>query len=287
MSRAARSPARQPPWAGFSPQHASRQEHGKAAHATRWREWGGPATVGAACRSTSRTHKPVSVFPGRSREPHLICQRHIVGKVWLGLAENDVCRILVDLTQLGTLRDGAMQVISGPDHNPKFVLRAALKGLDAATSRFNGLVAQGTGPEEVFIPLSETFWWTVTVDDGFEGLAASGDDYRPNLGDYRFARENNPNGRFLGALRYARDRCGYQRALATGGRLATPPLSVPFSLDPVICWRPTVDLPPSDPRFANAKLQGEYDRLLSGRPASEALGSTARWFAQERTRAGL
>lgn len=183
-------------------------------------------------------------------------------------------------------RDGARQVISGPN-DPKFVLRAALKGFDAANTRFNGLSAHGAGPEDVFIPLSEALWWAVTVDDGFESLAACGNGYRPSLGDYQFARENNPNGRFLKALRYARDRCGHQRALATGARLPASPLSVPFSLGPVICWRPSADFPAPDRRFVDSKLQGEYDRLLSGRPVAEALRSAGRWFAQERAQAGL
>jgi hypothetical protein len=178
-------------------------------------------------------------------------------------------------------------MIYGPNYDPKFMLQAALKGFAAALGRVNAESAAKVGIEEVFIPLSEALWWTVTVDDGFESLAANGHGYRHNRGEYRHARDSDIDGRVLRALRYARDRCGHQRALVAGVKLPTLPMTLPAVLGPVFCWRPSADLPAPDPRFNSADLQGEYDRLLTGRPAAAALGSARRWFDQERVRAGL
>ena len=125
------------------------------------------------------------------------------------------------------------------------------------------------------------------MDDGFEGLADNGQSNRSSRGDYQNARNSDADGRLLRAVRYARDRCGHQRALVTGVRLPTLPMPIPSPLGPVVCWRPSADLPPPDPRFNNPTLQNEYDRLLSGQPAAAALGSVRRWFEQERVRAGL
>lgn len=176
---------------------------------------------------------------------------------------------------------------SGSTYDPKFMLRIALKGFVAAYDRLIPVWRTNADVEEIFIPLLEALWWTVTVDDGFESLASNGQYNRPNLGNYRNARDTDTDGRVLRALRYARDRCGHQRALMTGVRLPTLPLSLPFVLGPVICWRPSADLPPPDPRFGNSTLQNEYDRLLAGQFAEAALGSARRWFDQEQLRAGL
>lgn len=178
-------------------------------------------------------------------------------------------------------------MIFGPSHDPKFMLQAALKGLESAHVRFNKVSAARVGAEEVFVPLSEALWWAVSVDDGFESLAATGQGYRPNLGDYRNIRDSDQAGQVVRALRYARDRCGHQRALVAGVRLPTPPMTIPAFLGPVFCWRPSADLPPPDPGFLSEALQKDYDRLLAGRLAAAALGSAEAWFAQERVRAGL
>jgi hypothetical protein len=167
------------------------------------------------------------------------------------------------------------------------MLQTSLKGLTSAYDRLNAAWGHTVDAQEIFIPLLEALWWTVTVDEGFESLADSGQSNRSNLGDYRNARNSDADGRSLRAVRYARDRCGHQRALVTGVRLPTLPMPIPSPLGPVICWRPSADLPSPDPKFNNPTLQNEYDRLLSGRPAAEALGSVRRWFEQEGVRAGL
>lgn len=178
-------------------------------------------------------------------------------------------------------------MIHGPVHDPKFMLQTALIGFDAAHDRVGAVWGRTTDVHELFVPLLEALWWTVTVDDGFEGLADIGLSNRVNRDAYRIARNGDQDGRVLRAVRYARDRCGHQRALMTGVRLPTIPFTLPMTLGPVVCWRPSSDLPAPDPRFSNPVLQTEYDGLLSGQPVPAVLGSVRRWFEQERTRAGL
>jgi len=69
------------------------------------------------------------------------------------------------------------------------MLRAALKGFGSARQRFLAQATPGAAPEDVFVSLSEALWWTVSADDGFEHLARIDPGYRPNLGDYRQARD--------------------------------------------------------------------------------------------------
>lgn len=170
---------------------------------------------------------------------------------------------------------------------PNFMLRAALNGFDAARERFAATSVANAPPEDAFVPLTETLWWTVTVDDGFADLAGSGSGYRPNLGDYKNARSKDPSGRVFLALRYARDRCGHQRALvAVEDELRFPFIILDVSvLGPFFRWRPSAQLPPAPPKFPSAKLQPEYDNCLAGHPVSQALDAAAKWFAQERQRA--
>lgn len=167
----------------------------------------------------------------------------------------------------------------------RFMLKTALNGFANA---FKRLRAASATAEEVFISLSEALWWAVSVDDGFEDLARNDQSYRPNLGDYRTARNNDREGQVLRALRYARDRCGHQRALVTSAWSPIVAALIPkgdalFS----ICWRTSADLPSPDPRFDSETLRAEYDRLLGGWPADEALWAAKIWFKQEQKRAQL
>lgn len=106
------------------------------------------------------------------------------------------------------------------------MLGAALKGFEGARQRFLAQATPGVAPESVFVPLSEVLWWIVSADDGFEDLARIDAGYRPNVGDYRQSRGKDQDGRVLRGLRYARDRCGHQRALVaveTGFTLPATP----------------------------------------------------------------
>jgi hypothetical protein len=172
-------------------------------------------------------------------------------------------------------------------HDPQFMLRVALTGFEGARQRFLAHAAPGAAPETVFVPLSEALWWAVSADDGFEDLARSQCGYRPNVGNYREARGKDQFGRVLRGLRYARDRCGHQRALVAIGDGLRLPFVLPAVLGDFFRWRRSDQLPPPDPRFRSEGLRPDYDSLLAGRPASEALESAAKWFAQEHSSAGL
>jgi hypothetical protein len=173
------------------------------------------------------------------------------------------------------------------DHDPQFMLRAALMGFESAQQRFRTKATPGTAPEEVFVPLTEALWWAVSADDGFEDLARRGCGYRPNVGNYREARGKDQFGRVLPGLRYARDRCGHQRALVAVEDELRLPFALPAVLGEFFRWRSSDQLPPADPKFRSEGLRPDYDDLLAGRPASEALESAAKWFAQEKDSAGL
>jgi hypothetical protein len=178
-------------------------------------------------------------------------------------------------------------MLSARAHDPQFMLRAALIGFDGARQRFLAQATPGAAPQDVFVPLSEALWWAVSADDGFEDLARSGRGYRPNVGNYREARGKDQFGRVLRGLRYARDRCGHQRALIAVEDGLRLPFVLPAVLGELFRWRPSDQLPPPDPRFRSEGLRPDHDSLLSGRPASEALESAAKWFTQEQNSAGL
>jgi hypothetical protein len=160
-------------------------------------------------------------------------------------------------------------------------------GFESARQRFLTRATPGTDPEEVFVPLTEALWWAVSADDGFEDLARRGSGYRPNVGNYRVARDKDQFGRVLRGLRYARDRCGHQRALVAVEDGLRLPFALPAVLGELFRWRSSDHLPPADPKFHSEGLRPDYDDLLAGRPASEALESAAKWFAQEKDSAGL
>jgi hypothetical protein len=174
---------------------------------------------------------------------------------------------------------------SGSADDRRFRLKAALKGFASALKRLKATTATA---EEMFMSLSEALWWAVSVDDGFEDLARNDPGYRPNVEDYQAARNSDEAGQFLRALRYARNRCGHQRALVTSAWSPIVAALIPKS-DRLfsISWRASADLPPADPRFENKTLRAEYDRLVAGWSADEALLMAKYWFKQEQKRAQL
>jgi hypothetical protein len=178
-------------------------------------------------------------------------------------------------------------MVPTPTHDPRFMLRTALRGFEGARQRFVSEAAPGAAPEDVFIPLSEALWWAVTADDGFEDLARNGEGSHPNVGAYRSAKSKDPHGRVLSGLRYARDRCGHQRAPVAVEQDLTLPFTLPVTLGKFFRWRQSDQLPTADRKFRSNELQPDFDRLLAGRLASEFLESAAKWFALEHASAGL
>lgn len=170
------------------------------------------------------------------------------------------------------------------------MLRAALAGFDGARDRFQAAAVPGALPELVFAPLAEALWWAVSVDDGFKELAATQALGWPNKGAYQVARDKDPDGRVLEGVRYARDRCGHQLALAALEDHLRPPFSLPNVLGPAFRWRPSDQLPQPAGKneLANAnKKRPRYDTWLAKRPASMAVESAAKWFAYAAGAAGI
>jgi hypothetical protein len=170
------------------------------------------------------------------------------------------------------------------------MLHTALGGFDGARGRFHAAAVPGARPELVFVPLAEALWWAVSVDDGFKELAALQGLGWSNNGAYRNDRDNDADGRVLEGVRYARDRCGHQLALAALEGGLTSPFRLPNTLGPAFRWRTSDQLPqPTDKSaFANAeKKRPHYDTWLAKRPASMAVESAAKWFTHAVTKSGI
>lgn len=168
-------------------------------------------------------------------------------------------------------------------HDPKFMLCSALQGLNGARQRFLAAATPSAPPEDVFVPLTEALWWAVSVDEGFAALAGPS-------GKYRDTRNEDPSGRVLRPLKFARNRSGHQRALVAAEDALRLPFHFPVTLGVVFRWRPSTALPPVPRKYRKqdfADRQKEYDEILAGRPAHEALESATKWFEQEQARAGL
>lgn len=164
----------------------------------------------------------------------------------------------------------------------RLMVRAALEGFEAARQRLDAVAAPGARPDAVFAPLAEALWWTVSANDGIEDLAEGGALERwSSKSAYREERDRDSSGRVLAGLRYARDRCGHQLALAAledGLRL---PFRLPNTTGMFFRWRPSDNLPQprnKQHREQADKMRPAYDTWLSGNPATMTITSAARWF---------
>lgn len=144
-------------------------------------------------------------------------------------------------------------------------------------------------PELVFVPLAEALWWMVSLDDAFEELASEGVGWA-DRGAYRDARDKDASGRVLLGVRYARDRCGHQLAMAALEDGLTPPLQLPNTSGAFFRWRPSGQLPqPADGRRRQQaeRIRQHYDRWLAGRPAQMTLDDVARRFGHATSQVGI
>jgi hypothetical protein len=154
----------------------------------------------------------------------------------------------------------------------RFMLRAALRGFAGARERLRTRAAPGVLPEVVFVPLAEALWWAVSPGDGFDELASEGTGWA-NRGAYRDARKTDTSGRVLIGVRYARDRCGHQLAMAALEDGLRPPFSFPNTPGVSFRWRPSGQLPqPAGERRLeqSERIRPDYDMWLVGRPSADA-----------------
>jgi hypothetical protein len=172
-------------------------------------------------------------------------------------------------------------------NDPQFRLAAALAGFEAARIRFRDAARERAQPQDLFVPLCEALWWTVSADDGLTELSDGTHNYYAAPGDYQNARDADPNGQIMLGLIYARNRYGHQRAIATTVRLPTPGSPIPMVLGPVFTWLPSAQLPPANPAHPNTALRKVYDTRMAGQSVEASIGSVQRWFDQERARLGL
>jgi hypothetical protein len=151
-------------------------------------------------------------------------------------------------------------------------LEIAIRGFGRARARFEQHGA-GAVPTTVLVPLTEAMWWAVSL---YEGIVEVG-------GTQAYEKiSDEPGGRALRGVRFARNRLGHQRAFAlqriNGVILpAAPPLRM-FEF----VWRPAAELPRPG-RDDSAGLSC-YEERLSGKPARQTLDSCAEWFEACRDR---
>ncbi|KAB2337051.1 hypothetical protein [Actinomadura rudentiformis] len=122
--------------------------------------------------------------------------------------------------------------------DPEFGIVTALHGFNRAHARFTR--DADAPPEHALVSLAEALWWAVSADEGLRKLYSS---------PYQNARRAHSGGRYFWAVKYARDRCGHQRALAIVRAGLAPPYVPPITPGMVIQWRPEADLPPADAGF--------------------------------------
>ena len=156
-------------------------------------------------------------------------------------------------------------------NDPEYTLVLALEGFRQAGGRYRVAADASEDAAFVFSPLAEALMWAVSIDETFFKL----DDQR-----YRNARDVDIDGRYLQALRYARNRCTHQLALVAERKGLAPPFRPPITLGLLFRWRPGSELPPPDPKFKDPGGEAMYDELLAKDPADQAIVHADAWFTR-------
>ncbi|ACU77740.1 hypothetical protein Caci_8927 [Catenulispora acidiphila DSM 44928] len=156
-------------------------------------------------------------------------------------------------------------------NDPEYTLVLALEGFRQAAARYQVAVDASEDAAVVFTPLAEALMWAISIDETFFKV-----DDQP----YRDARDGDADGRYLQALRYARNRCTHQLALVAERKGLAPPFRPPITLGLLFRWRPVSELPPPDPRFRDPRGETAYDELLAKNPADQAIVHADAWFVR-------
>lgn len=167
-------------------------------------------------------------------------------------------------------------------------LRVAVDAFDAAVARYREGRSAGHPLDRSFVPLAEALWWAIIADEGFEQQ-----DAWPG---YRDDRDDDPAGRVLLGLRFARNSVGHQRAFVVRRvhfqRYVEGPSGHWYrtyqradggwsrSYEDDLHWRPAEELPAVDPGHEKhvARLRDEYQASLEARSADETLQACRDWL---------
>ncbi len=153
-------------------------------------------------------------------------------------------------------------------------LRWALEALRAALGRYDNEYRGSSGSEttqerlgRAYAAVAEAVWWVAALDEQLAG----------RYGDpYRDARNEDPNGRVVIGLRWARHRHSHQLPLTIRFEEgAFLPLSLPLRLSRTFLWRPTSELPTGRPSHEELAA---YTAHVAERTAGEPVELALRWF---------
>lgn len=160
-------------------------------------------------------------------------------------------------------------------------LHVAVIGFEDARQRVRGL-RPTDGRARHFILVTEALWWASSVDEGLTKLPQG-----TRSRSYRDAVAQDPRGGLVHGLRYARNRSGHQRALATTLTwplfVGHPMLRIPFPqhLETLqVAWLPASQLPAADPKFHHPSQEAAYITHLQHRLVEDTLAEASAWFAE-------
>jgi hypothetical protein len=152
-----------------------------------------------------------------------------------------------------------------PDPMPRLVV--ALQAFEAARKRFE---ANAQDADSSFIPLTETLWWAICINDGLRSHGAE---------EYEAALENFDHGRIVRGFVYVRNMLGHARATVVhrsgGGRVY--PLTFPMVYPPQeLYWLPADELPqPDNPQPRNRQA---YEESVAGQSVVRTLSLASSWL---------
>ncbi|KIH97629.1 hypothetical protein LP52_18155 [Streptomonospora alba] len=148
-------------------------------------------------------------------------------------------------------------------------LELALSGFNGAVVRYREEVSKHDGTDVgALVPVTEALWWAISVDE----------EYRKEYADwYKSRRDQDRDGRLMLGVRYARNRCGHQRAIAINRHNGMAwPAHWPSRWG-AVTWKQ--ELPPADnPNQEHGK--DVYWEHLAGRDVGNTLVAVENWFAR-------
>ena len=243
-------------------------------------------------------HSSTREMSGRGRDDSTHAQRHVSGRAQPTVSNSGAAAVLV--RSFGKIPGQVAEATNGRSAMPPFILdlmvdgdplphgrSVARQGLRGAARRVKDGVsgsARGGGFVPIVIALSEALFWVGALDD--EAKAS-------NEQAYWSQRDNDPLGRAVGGLLYARNlhthalistaAANWEIGTATG--IVTTPGEAPprrgrstlFSVQFV--WEDFLKLPLPE-RTEKHSRDRLYAEHVAGRPLSHPLGDAETWFSQ-------